>query len=251
MYNGWQYGDPGVIEFVGPQIGLEGTEVTLRGRNLFGPSGASVKKVLLSGVPATSVVSQNSTTVVVKAGENVNDNFELGNVVIESESGATITYTDGWKYFETGAIDKVDPYSGQMMTTVVIEGKNMKGLGEITSVTLAGVEAQIISGSDTRVVVRAGRLDEEKLGSVVVTSSTGAFVVSSPDSDSSSGGFMYLRPGEFKGASPKEGQCGTEVTLCGEGMLQGGNHFTKVMFGGSEVDIVEQDDECLTVRVSC
>jgi hypothetical protein len=253
LYNGWTYGKPGSISSVNPNIGFEGTRVTLTGSNLFGPSGTSVKNVYLSNIQASRIIFQNSSVIVVQAGSNkINGSSGLGNVVIESNTGATITFAGGWEYFEPGSIESVAPYSGQHMTTAVITGRNLLGLGKIVKVELAGVGAEIISQSDTTVVVRAGPRNESALGEVVVTSSTGAYVISSPEkTTAATGGFMYVPPGEFGGAFPPEGQCGTQVRLSGKGMLQGGNKFTKVNFGPDLADIVDQTEDYIVVRVPC
>lgn len=131
-------------------------------------------------------------------------------------AGATVTLGASWTYILPGVIIAVSPSSGQLGTVVEIAGVNLLGGGStVVSVTLAGVEVDtILSASDDAVVVVVANASTSTVGSVVLTTDTGAV-------HTRAGGWRYLAPPNIFSISPASGQVGTFVEVSGEHLLMG------------------------------
>merc|ERR1712054_287924 len=94
------------------------------------------------------------------------------------KNGATVSKEAAFSYSEEGSIVAISPTQGQRGTRVIIKGIRLHGGGNATfSVTLAGVEADVLFDSDEQIIVSAGER-VAGTGHVVVTSVTGAVVTS-------------------------------------------------------------------------
>lgn len=113
------------------------------------------------------------------------------------------------------------------------------GGSSIATVTLAGIEAEVIEGnSSDRVVIEAAA--GSGAGDVVITADTGAETVQE-------GAWVYLTQGLVTTVSPAFGQDGTTVTIRGEGMLGGGDRIAKVYLGMREATIIQQNNTVIVV----
>jgi hypothetical protein len=236
----WEYRTRGEILAVVPEEGHEGSEVSLYGTSLFG-HGSGVTSVELAGETA-AIVEQTDVfiSVIASAGS-----AGAGDIVITADSGAIVTKEDGWTYVEQGEIDSVVPENGQRGTLVTISGSNLlSGGSSVAEVLLAGVKANLISGSNDAVVVQAAVSDSHGAGDVVVTSDTGSYVALSD-------GFEYLVGGSITSVNPSNGQYGTVVTIAGSNLLGGGASISSVTLVGTEVEtIVGGNDEKVTVQAA-
>ena len=117
--------------------------------------------------------------------------------------------------------------AGQVGTRVTILGTNLLGSfhgNEITDVTLAGIQAEIIEGdSASRVVVIA----PEGIGSgnIVVRANSGATAVHTD-------AWTFSLVGEVTSITPAFGQYATRVTIQGDRLLGGGSNASLVRLRG-------------------
>ena len=114
-------------------------------------------------------------------------------------------------YVAEGVVSNVSPNVGQLGTLVTITGERLQasGLG-VARVTLAGVEAELLTETDTTVTVEVNSGDA-KTGDVVLTADTEATVTLA-------GGFTYATAGVVDTVSPSTGQFGTRVEIAGSNL---------------------------------
>merc|ERR1711881_286588 len=130
-----------------------------------------------------------------------------------------------------GNITSIAPTTGQSGTLVTIDGEGLyNGASAITSVTLCGVNAQILNESDTSVVVvvSAGPL-RELVGDVVLTANSGAEITLTD-------GFKYLDAPAIFQVSPESGRGGASVTIFGS-LCGGGSDISEVYLAGQKARI--------------
>jgi hypothetical protein len=204
----WTYLEEGVVTKVTPNSGLAGTVVEIEGERLQG-GGDEVVSVTVGGEDVTAIKSESDTSVtVVIPGSDATDPVDI---VLTSESGAVVTASEAFSYINTNITD-VSPAKGQVGVRVTITGNNMLAGGEeFVSVSFAGVNATIVSESNTEIVVRAVESDA-KTGDIVLTSDSGAVFVLED-------GFTYQTASEIDSVTPNEGQEGTAVTIEGSNLL--------------------------------
>ena len=239
--DGWTYLTAGVIDSVSPSSGQLGSRVTLTGSRLLG-GGTSVTSVRLGAVAVESVVSANNTQIVVVAARNgaAANNVD---VVVQSNTGATVTKTGAWSYLAPGAIATVSPASGQRGTRVVIQGTNLLGDGtSAASVTLAGVAATVVASSQTSVNVTAQSATAEALGDVVIVSDTGVRVVST-------NGFRHFPDGYIDFVTTASGPAGTQVSIFGSQLRARGARVEAATLAGSPSNILFESNSLVLAQV--
>ena len=223
LANGFEYVSSGDITSVSPNSGREGTRVTIGGSSLRA-GGTSVASVTLRGVSAT-IVRQSDTEVVVEAGVGPSSQ-SIGDVVLVSDTGASVTESSGFTYVQPGSIQVVTPSSGQRGTQVSITGNFLCGVGtRITNVTLAGFAATISRDNCNLVQVVVNDLGANVVGNVVLIADTG-------DRVTSVDGWTQLAGGNITSVRPAAGQSGTLVTIQGDELFAGGTSVISVSFGG-------------------
>jgi hypothetical protein len=236
----WTYLSNVDIHAVTPSSGHEGTKVEIVGVNLFA-GGSELVQVTLAGIDATIVTQAVDTVTLVATASEAN----VGDVVLQSESGAAVTRRNGWEYVEIAEIASTpSPSSGQAGTSIAIGGSGLlMGGSLIASVTLAGIEVkEIVSAADNEVVVIAAAHTDEEEGVIVLIADTGAITTG--------GTFSYLAPGAIGAPSPDAGQYGTQVTFEGSGMLQGGESFETVSLNNVDAEIVSGTDTKIVVTAN-
>ena len=241
------YLSEGTIFSVTPEQGQNGTLVTIRGENLFG-GGTNLTTVLLAGVEAT-IVSANSTLVIVTVGENDNASPITGDVVFIADSAAYVRRTDGWTYVSQGEITSITPPAGQFGTNITISGQMLlSGGSSIAEVLLDNITVySIISSTDTEIQVRVGEPD--------IT--TEDFTTSSVTLRSNFGGVLYqMFPWNYTNQSlildisPQNGSGLTTVTLTGENLLGGGSSITRVETAGISANRIISSNDSVVVFVT-
>ena len=132
-----------------------------------------------------------------------------GDVVVTADTGAVATLEGGFVYYTKGEVNDVSPSSGQYGSIVTISGVALRARGtEVVEVTLGGVLASIISEDNDQVVVQAGSGPNfRELGAVVLTSDTGAKVVTGDEE------WTYLRPSKIESVSPPSGRANSRITI--------------------------------------
>ena len=207
-----------------PANGQVGVVVTITGTDLLA-GGTSLTSVTLDGTAAT-VQTESETQVVVVAASSA---AGTGDVVLTSNSGAVVTLSNGFTYDAESAITSVTPDQGQLGTLVTIVGTNLLGASasagaEITTATLGSLNANIVFGNQTYVVLTvnngtAGVVD------VTLEATSGATTVRS-------NGFTYTAIGQIDTVTPNNGQIGTSIEIVGARMLGGGAEASSVTLAG-------------------
>lgn len=205
-------GSPVVSSF-SPQEGPPGTPVVIAGQNLsgvisvsFGAASAAGQSTARGAIVQTMVPAGATTgpiTVLTLAGE--------------ATSAASFRVTSG----SSGgvAINGFSPQSAAPFTTVTINGRGLDG---VTTVTIGGVPASIVSRSEGQIQVTVP--DDGEDGFIAVSGSTG--------STQSSQMFVVAdaRPPVITSFSPMSVPVGQEVTIKGKRFIK---NQTMVQFSGA------------------
>ena len=223
----FNYLPEGTISTVSPSQGQYGTQVSISGLHLLG-GGTSLATVLLGGVPAF-IMSANDTLVnVVVFGTSIANS--TGDIVLISNTNATIVSVGGWSYVPLGVVTSLSPSVGQYGTYLNITGVYLTAGGNtLSQVYIDSVLATIVSSSDTFVSVRAGLPTAQGQafnGTVTLVSATGGIVFSTQV-------WTYLPGANVASIFPTNGTAGTNVTITGTQLLGGGgNTVVQVMVVG-------------------
>jgi hypothetical protein len=222
---GFQYLTQGAIESVTPSSGQLGTNVALSGTSLYG-GGSLAVSVTIGGANAV-IESQSDTNIVVSAGDAPAGASEI---VITSNTGATVSLYDGFEYLEKGVINAVEPNNGVVGTRITVSGERLRGGGdEVVSVELGGVEAEITGESDDSVTIVA-KSGSAGAGDVVLTAESGATVILAD-------GWNYVDAVDDS-LEPSSGQGGTVVQVFGSNLLGGGSSVERVVLAGHEATLM-------------
>lgn len=196
------YAAPATVSTVSPATGGSGggVNVTLTGTNL-----QYATRVTFDGVAAT-VVSKTATSVVVRTPMHA---VGVVDVVVTSSTGA-VPKSNGFTYVLAvpTLATTMSPAKGTIDggASVTLTGSN---LGDVTQVTFGGVDAQVISQTETRIVV-----------STPARLSAGAVSVLAigPGGTSASRAFTYVADPVISSVSPNVGRLtgGTSVTITGK-----------------------------------
>ncbi len=242
LADAWTYLTAGNITAVTPGSGQLGTRVTIEGTNLRG-GGSEVVSVTLANRTAAIVQEGNEAVVVVVDSAPAG----RGDVVLVSDTAATVVLADGWLQLTDGVIAAVAPGSGQTGTRVTISGQRLLGgAPDVASVTLAGVAAAYAagSGSDSTVVVTAQAGGQVGLvGDVVVTATTGATITAAQ-------AFFYVPAGNISAVAPPTGGNRTGGGVTGVKQRGGGGAIADALFGGVSVrEVVSSSNTSVVVVV--
>ena len=210
--NKFEYLTQSDITSVSPMNGTEGTRVKIYGENMLG-GGSSVSAVKLGDVTAKEVVDGSNTEITVIAGSGGNLTAGPGDIIVTSNTGATITLNEAWIHTELGNITLVSPLSGQQGVIVTIEGDRLLASNDdgIASVTIAGIAATINEQSSTAIVVEAGYSSIGQSGPIVLELESGPVITSSVN-------FTYYAA-YIDTVSPAKGTNGTYVTITGKNIV--------------------------------
>ena len=232
----------GLILAVSPTVGQNGTNVVITGQDLTG-GGSSVQEAYLSGVRA-NILSQNQTTVVVRASESALG--QTGDVLLVSNTNAYVRRIDGWTYVAQGAVALITPEIGQFGTRVNISGQwLLLGASNILTVSFNNISAyEIVSVSEELITIRVGR-----------PTSSVAFTTSSITIESDSGGVLYqdflwnfTDPSRITDVSPPSGKSLTDVTVSGVNLLGGGTRIMSVTVAGIPATLTAANSTIVTFR---
>ena len=203
-----------------------------------------------SGVLATiDHASSSSSSIHVRVGPCHYGEAVLGKVVITSVSGAVVTSAVAvWTYTAPGQVERVLPSEGEKGTIVTIVGRGLLGGGSgLSLVYLNRVLAEVLSASDSVVVVRNGELasaDSSQPDKVRLEATSGAII--------EGGYFVQREHGVITGFSPTSGQGGTYITVMGLSIANGSVGFYNASVAGVTVEgrfIQAINDSAVVVRV--
>lgn len=223
------------IHTVTPARGVVGTVVSITGVQLL--SGApTLVNVTLNGVAASTIVSQNSTDVVVVAAHG---GAGRGDIVLTPSNGDRVVRVDGWTYLALGSINSVSPSSGRVGTRVTITGTSLLGGGAAANrvVFADATTTDIVSSNSTHVVAIVPVNASAATGTVEIFADTGA-VVATPSSTA----WTFLPAGVVDSIAPNSGSFGTLITITGSNFLGGGTSIASVTLADIAADIVFGND---------
>lgn len=143
-----------------------------------------------------------------------------GNLLVANPSGFVTT---AGRFYLPPLVTGFNPTAAHVDDTVTLSGHSLL---DVTSVTLGGKPATIVSGDATNVVIRVPALSDS--AAVTVTTPGGSYLTATS---------LVLLP-KVDGFTPAGGGPGTVVTLTGSGLLG----TSKVMFGntpGNQVTVVD------------
>lgn len=184
--------DLSILSF-SPDTGLQGTMVTIKGREL-----NTVSAVRFGNVPASSFSIINDTTIqaVVGAGNS-------GQVTLISSAGSSVSM--GGFVFTGPYIQSFAPQSGSAGTLVSIRGINFNSVSSVYFGTVPAASFTFVSDTLIRAVVGYGQ--------------SGAVIVNAPPGTASKDGFNYIPVPAIIAFTPSGSGIASLVTITGR-------HFT-------------------------
>ena len=221
--NLFAYREPGSVNSISPSTGQYGTKVNVSGLRF--DDGEGIRIITVAGVQADIESSTSTSVIVTLQRPSQLGSFE-GQVVIESNQGTITQSLQIFTYLQEGFIATLTPTQGQRGTRITLNGVDLRGGGSsVQSATIAGTPADIMSQTNTEVVLMAGEnaasLSNQVMGDIVLTADTGAQVtrVSS---------WTYVRYGNISSVTPTIGQYGTRITLTGTDLTAGAQSVQQV-----------------------
>ncbi|MCP4213957.1 MAG: hypothetical protein GY765_04830, partial [bacterium] len=213
--------------------------VVVSGTNL--GDGTDISSVTLCGIAAT-ILSQTADGVTVLSAAG---SAGTGNVVVVSASRGATALVNGFTYNAAGIVVSVSPSFGPTAggTTVTISGSNLGNGTDITSVTLCGTAASILSQTVDAVTVLSG----------AATAGTGDVVITSTSIGTTTlaGGYSYNTAGAITSVTPDSGPVagGTTVTITGTN-LGDGTDISSVTLCGGPATIISQSTTQVVVTTA-
>ena len=96
----WTYLPASSIISVNPPNGNGDMQVTITGTNLLG-GGSIIERVITDNIPAAQIILDNSNReVIFRTGINTGGQSRIGDIILESDTGARTVLVDGWTYNE-------------------------------------------------------------------------------------------------------------------------------------------------------
>ena len=245
----FQYVARGTVSTVSPNSGAVGTRVLITGRDLL-QGGGAVRTVLLGGVQAMlrGMPSNMAINVTASAGTP-----GLGDVVIVSDTGSTLTERNRWTTEALGTISSVSPAIGQQGFEVTVSGRSLLGAAasQFSTCLLAGVPATIVQGefNSTAARCRAGSSPFSRMnhsGPVELVTETGVAIRSAQNVT-----FTYYSA-YIDSVTPGSGNNGTEVTIRGLNLYNspgGSFQLSRVLLGSIEANVTSSTNSEVSVRV--
>ncbi|NCD35251.1 MAG: hypothetical protein EOL87_17800 [Spartobacteria bacterium] len=224
-YDGYTYNAQGVVNSVYPVVvpqHVDNVRVTLTGNNLC--DGSDITAVKVAGVSA-SIVSKSATEVVIEAPAHAAETADIE--IVSTHYGTTVKMA-AFEYVASN-INGIDPASGPRNggNRVVLDGNWMSWNDDVTSVTLNGIVAEIVSQTADRITVIAGEADNVGVGDVVVQSTYfGTLTLHD--------GYTYNPVGAITDVSPTRMNVsgGRSVTITGTDMCDGTTNDVTVTLAG-------------------
>ena len=225
--NLFAYRQPGSISSISPLSGQYGTRVTVSGLRF--DDGEGIRRITVAGVEA-EIESATSTSVIANLERPTRLGSFDGTVMIESNQGTITESTQDFTYLQEGFISTLTPTQGQRGTRITLTGVDLRGGGStVQSATIAETQADIMSQTNTEVVLMAGEntasLSSQVIGDIVLTADTGAQVTRV-------NGWTYVRYGTISSVTPSTGQYGTRITLIGTDLTAGASSVQEASIGG-------------------
>jgi hypothetical protein len=204
-----------------------------------------VSNVLLAGVPAAEIINITDDVITVRAGNSSGIN---GQVIIELSDGSLVGLAshNSWTYLLALNISHVSPSMGRNGTRVSIDVSLIPSTYIISSVTLAGISATIISSNNNEVVVIATNPALPTASGNIILRFQDSIELAIPN------GWTYQLPLNITNITPSAGYYGALVTINGNG-FQGGSagiQVRAVSLAGFNTTILNQSDTQLNVSIN-
>ncbi|HKK92073.1 MAG TPA: IPT/TIG domain-containing protein, partial [Longimicrobiales bacterium] len=209
LVDGYTYAPAPTVASITPDTGptAGGTSVTITGTDFV--AGATVT---IGGVPATSVVVVDATSI---TADTPGNSAGVVDVVVTNPDGQTDTLVGGFTYLPGPAISAIAPTFGPTAggTAVTITGT---GFLSGAAVSIGGAAATGVTFIDATTITATTPAGTAGAADVVVTN---------PDAQTSTlaGGFTFVPPPTVTSVSPNNGPAagGTAVTITGAGFVDG------------------------------
>ena len=206
------YHELGVITAFSPQVGREGTFVTITGVNLTA-YGNKIVHVTIAGIDVIQhsihYNGSDSTELVVRTGPS--NTIISGKIHLFVDTGTIISSntTYDFTYTAPGVISTVTPSSGFEGTGVLIRGSDLYiTSSSLMNVFLAGTRVtKVVVATRTSIAVIAG------LPEAANNLSTEVLITARDGSVARGNAFMYNLPHKLINIGPQSGQFGTTVTM--------------------------------------
>ena len=238
----FEFGAPAQLAGIDPAVGINGTEALIYGAALDG-YGSEATSVTLAGTEAT-IVEASGFFIRVLAGSGTTG--VSGPIVVTTLSGAVINSSASgvlWNYVAEAVVSSVTPTQGSYRSKISILGQDLlQGASAVTDVSLAGVNAQVVSFSDTIIVVTAGvpSTSGSLVGAVVVDYDTKAQL-------RVENGFTYVTQPAISSVEPFAGANATIVKIDGVS-LDSGSAVSRVTLAGVEAFVILSSNSSVTVQ---
>ena len=257
----WTQLEDGVVSELVPPAAQINSSVRICGERLLG-GGSNIASITIAGEEVgyfgrvlSAGDSLECIDITVPEVSNP-ESVESGGVTVESDTGAIVESENGVS-FTYAVVTDVTPSQGQVGTEVTISGVGLLSgyPGTQPTVSLAGVEATVVSSSPETIVVRAQDPNDlffSGSGSSGPLNSTGDVVITvAPDdtefSVSLSESWEYLESGVIQLVQPYFGQFGTRITLSGTNLLGYGSGLREVLVGGSLAGVVSESNSVVVI----
>ena len=217
------------ITAISATIGTVGTPVTITGAGLLDGGGNGA--VSFNRTPAT-ILSQSSTSIQVK----VPAGATTGPVSV-FVNGNTIRSSSSFSVVPPPRISGLSPNYGAAGAAIDIAGANFDPTQDTGSVTVGGAPAEVVSWSNTKIVVQ-----------IPSKATTGNLVVTANETASNGEAFTFYPRPAITTVSPATGLPGTLVTITGSNLLDGGDNGS-VTFNGTPAAIVSLTNTSIQVDV--
>ena len=228
------YLSEGDVHSVTPDRGQVGqyTTVTIEGRNLLG-GGTNITNATLAGTPAIIIGIPTNSLVILRA--NPAQEAVLGDIVIESNTGAYVQRVDGWRYVENGSIITIQPRQGQWGTRIVINGNGLLlGGNSLSRALLGNIELEIIADNATRIEVRVGAPtlpDSFSASNITLVSDCDISLTQNIE-------WLFLNQSRIETILPPSGFKDTKVTIFGTNLLGGGSRIVSAVLHMAPAEVV-------------
>ncbi len=203
-----------------PANGTTGTVVTITGTNFTGATAVS-----FGGIPASSFVVVNPTTITAVVGNGVS-----GAVSITTPAGiatrAEFTFVP-----PPPTIISFSPMSGGINTSITITGTNFTGATAVSFGGVAATSFTVNSATSITAVVRSG--------------ASGNVSVTTPGGMATQAGFTFLTQPTITSFTPTSGGTGVSVTITGTNFTAA----TTVNFGGAAASFTVNSSTSITAVV--
>jgi hypothetical protein len=194
----------GSITSFSPTRGRQGTIITIQGSNVMG-FGANISGIEIAGIPGTLSFFDNSMVI---ATAGMGPQNQTGPIVLQINTGATITSSVNFTFDEPGIASSVTPMQGAEGTGVSVSGSGLiPDNVNLTSITVGGVPVSRVvtsSNQEVSIIVGPAPLNGSNRSMILMNFTDGSFV---------GGVFFSFMNFEISLNGLSQGQVGTVIEI--------------------------------------